>query len=60
MQSMCTLSVRSIPAFKELSALARITCAPTASARSPRNRGRAARPGEGEAAFERVEVRAVG
>jgi hypothetical protein len=30
MQSMRALWVRSIPAFKQLSALARITCAPTA------------------------------
>jgi hypothetical protein len=29
MRSMRALRVRSIPAFKELSALARITCAPT-------------------------------
>ena len=29
MRSMRALSVRSSPAFKELSALARITCAPT-------------------------------
>ncbi len=56
---MRALSVRSIPAFKELSALARITCAPTAALARERTRvshARARRHKRARGAFARARA----